>query len=484
MRTAALLVIACGAFGCGNKQSGEPPAKGSDKPAENKPAESKPAQSSERWRASIVLGANIRDFVVRFTPGAKTTAALEGLTKEPLPLADVTLTADHIGFTLEKPKAPKETWERYDLQRHGDRAAGLGSVAGSTLQIAMVKLAGDGDEPTSAYPRPQTPRGPFPYDARDVVVEAKDGGKLAGTLTLPKATAPAPAVLLWSGSGQQDRDETIFGHKPFLIIADRLTRAGFVVLRLDDRATGATVGKLGTLNTEIDDAGAAIEFLKTQKEVDPKRIGMIVHSTGGMVGPNVALAHPVAFIVSLAGVAIPGRDLVLLQQEIAAKAAGVPVAPEQVAVQKAIGEAALEGPEKVNKVMIETASAQMEKALGRKPTQDEIDQAIAQPLAEATAPWTISYFTIDPRVAWKKLSIPVLLVVGDLDSQVPADPTIAALEGSHAKKAVVTTKKLPGLNHLFQHAKTGMTQEYVEIEESFDPATLDLITTWLTEHGK
>lgn len=468
-----MLVVLGGACG-GNKTADKPP-EGSSAPV--------PAATSERWGASIVLGANLRDFVVRFVPGATTTATLEGLTREPLPLAGVTLANDRIAFTLEKPDAPKETWEYYELARTGDKATGTGRVAGTTLQIAMVKLGAD--EPArSAFPRPQTPKGPFPFDTREVVVDAPDGGKLAGTLAVPKASAPAPAVLLWSGSGQQDRDETIFGHKPFLILADRLARAGFVVLRLDDRGTGTTIGKVGTLHTEIADAGAAIDFLKAQEEVDPARIGMVAHSTGGMVAPNVALKHPVAFIVSLAGVAIPGRDLVLLQQQIAAKAAGITLPPEQVAMQKAIGEAAAGGPEKVKQVFVEIAGAQMEKALGKKPTAAQIEQAIAPQLAEATQPWVLSFFSMDPREAWKKLSIPVLLVVGELDTQVPADPTIAALEGAHASKSAVTSKKLPGLNHLFQHAKTGQVDEYIAIEESFDPATLETITTWLVEHTR
>jgi pimeloyl-ACP methyl ester carboxylesterase len=473
MRSAALAFVVC-AFGCSKNPTEAPQVGSAAVPA--------PKDTSERWSASIVLGANIRDFVVRFDHGATTTAALEGLTKEPLPLADVTLEADRIAFTLEKPKAPKETWEHYTLTRARDKASGTGIVAGTTLRIAMVKL-GPTEAPHSAFPRPQTPKPPFPYSSREVIVEAPDGGKLAGTLTLPSIT-PAPAVLLWSGSGQQDRDETIFGHKPFLIIADRLTRAGFAVLRLDDRGTGTTVGALGTLRTEIADAGAAFDFLTKQKEVDVKRAGMIVHSTGGMVGPNVALAHPVSFIVSLAGVAIPGRDLVLLQQQVAAKAAGATVPPEQVAQQKAIGEATLGGPEKVKKVLSDLASTQLAKSLGHDPTPEEIEQAIAQPLAEVTQPWTLSYFTIDPREAWRKLSIPVLLVVGDLDTQVPAGPTIAALLGAHAKTSAVTAKKLPGLNHLFQHAKTGLTDEYLEIEESFDPAALGIITTWLVDVAK
>jgi pimeloyl-ACP methyl ester carboxylesterase len=206
---------------------------------------------------------------------------------------------------------------------------------------------------------------------------------------------------------------------------------------------------------------------------------MIGHSTGGMVAPYVALVRPVSFIVSLAGVAISGRELVPLQQQIAAKAAGITISPEQVALQKALGEAALEGPDKIKKVLREVVGAQMTKLSRRKPTQEEVDAAIAEPLAQATHPWTISYFTIDPREAWKKLSIPVLLVVGELDTQVPADVTIAALESSHAQKSAVTSRKLPGLNHLFQNARTGHIDEYVEITESFDAKTLDIITTWL-----
>ncbi len=453
-----LVVLALAA--CGNKQSDEPAPKPAEAP-----------KATERWAATLVIGANLKDFVVRFASG---TAAFEGLTKDPLPLADVTLAPDRLAFTLVKPKGS----EIYELERTGDTAKGEVKIGALTLPIKMVKLA-DGEAPHSAYPRPQTPVPPFPYEQREVAIPAPDGGVLAGTLTLPKGVARAPAVLLWSGSGQQDRDETIFGHKPYLILSDRLTRAGLAVLRLDDRGTGKTTGALGTLDTEIADAGAAIDFLAKQPEVDPKKLGIVGHSTGGMVAPSVALAHPVAFIVSLAGVAVPGRDLVLLQQEAVAKVKGVPVPPEAAALQKKIGEATLKGSDEVKRVLVEAVGPQLEKALHRKATQAEIDQAIAKPLADATQPWTLSFFRIDPRDAWKKLTIPVLLVVGDRDTQVPADPTIAALTGAHGKPDAVTAKKLPGLNHLFQHAKTGMPDEYLEITESFDPATLDIIATWL-----
>ncbi len=440
--------------------------------------------STERWGASLVMGMDLKDFVVELAKtGDKWTGTLASSTKKPRPLSDVTLGDDRIAFTLQKPGSPESTWEHFDLQRKGGSASGTATIGGATLPVKMVKLA-DGEAVRAAYPRPQTPKPPFPYEEREVTVDAPDGGKLAGTLTFPKGAAPAPAVLLWSGSGQQDRDETIFGHKPFLIVADRLTRTGFAVLRLDDRATGKTTGAFGTLDTEIADAGAAIDFLKAQKEVDPKRVGIIAHSTGGMVAPNAALTHPVAFIVSLAGVALPGRELVPLQQAAIAKASGTPVVAEQVALQKKIGEASLKGPAEVKRLLVEAFAPPMEKALGRKPTEQELDQAIAKPLAEATSPWPVSFLRIDPREAWKKLTIPVLLVVGDLDVQVLADPTIAALTGSHGKPEVVTTKKLAGLNHLFQHAKTGLPEEYIEIDESFDPAALDIVAVWLAAQAK
>ena len=490
MRTGGALVIALWlATACGKKSSsneGTPPEQGSAAKTTDgtKPPKEPPMVMKERWAASIAAGAKLIDFVVVFEKkGDAWTAQLEGVTKTPLPLAKVELTADHIAYTLEKPANPAAN-EVYDLKRAGDVAEGTSTIGGGQIPAKMVKLA-DGAEPHSAYDRPQTPKGPFPYDTRDVEVPAPDGGTLAGTLTLPKgATAPVAAVLLWSGSGQQDRDESIYGHHSFLLVADKLTRAGIATVRFDDRGTGKTKGAIGTLYTEIDDAGAAIDWLKTQKEIDPKRVGMIGHSTGGMVVANVALKHPLAFIVSLAGVAVTGRELVILQADIAAqKAGGTGMPPEARAIQKAIGEAAIKNPDEVKKILTDAVTKQYE-AAGRKPTPEEIEGLIAKPVAEATNPWTVSYFKIDPRDAWKKLTVPTLLVVGDLDTQVPADVTIEALTKSHAKPEVVTTKKVPGLNHLFQHAKTGLSDEYIHIDETFDTATLDAIASWVTEHSK
>ena len=315
---------------------------------------------------------------------------------------------------------------------------------------------------------------------------APDGGKLAGTLAIPKGAGPFPCVLLLSGSGQQDRDETIYGHKPFLIIADRLARAGIATYRFDDRGTGKTEGRVGTLDTEVADAAAVLDVLAKQTEVDPARLGVLGHSTGGMVAPNAALKHPVAFVVSLAGVAVSGIDLVPLQQEIRLRAAHVPEAAikEQLDLQRKVSEAAVKDPKSVRALLADVVRPKLQQALGHAPTDAEIDNAIAKPVADATQPWVVSFFRSDPRVAWKQLSIPVLYLGGDKDTQVPADVMIQTLTSSVGKPELLATHELPGLNHLFQHATSGLEDEYIDLDESFAPEALDALTTWLVATTK
>jgi hypothetical protein len=439
------------------------------------------APAPDRWATTAAVGAELRDFVVTFD-GATATLAVEGAT---LPLADVTYAADRIAFTLEKPGAPESSWERFELTRTGDRAEGTDRIGGVSLPVRMVKLAA-GEPPRSAYPRPQTPRPPFPYRERELVVDAPGGARLAGTLTVPEGAGPFPVVIFLSGSGQQDRDETIFGHKPFLFLADRLTRAGIATYRFDDRGTGATVGPRGTLDTEIADAAAVVDAIAAQPELDPDRIGLIGHSAAGMVVPNVALTRPVKYAVLLAGCTRNGRVYAAYQTERAARAAGADDAAiaEQQALQARLTDAAVESPEAARAVLVELVTPQLEAALGRAPTAAEIDEAIAAPLAEATDPWYVSYFRIEPTEAWKQLSIPVLLLVGGKDTQVPADLTIDALAGAVRDPALLTARKLDGLNHLFQRAGTGEVDEYLTLEETFDPAAAELVTSWLVERTR
>lgn len=489
---ASVLALMCVAA-CKGKDSGPSGGGGSGSAAASSGSGSSSSAATtgtERWSATFVVGATLRDLPLSFAKnGAAWTGTLDVASGKTLPLGDVKLDPEHIAFTIEKPGAPKETWEHYELQRAKDAgdASGGGVVGGTQIRVRMVRLA-EGEAPRSAYPRPQTPKPPFPYESRELEIAAPDGGKLAGTLTVPPGAGPFPAVVLLSGSGQQDRDETIFGHKPYAIVADKLTRQGFVVYRFDDRGTGKTTGAVGTLDTEIADAGAIVDALAKQPPIDPKRIGLVAHSTGGMVAPSVATAHPVAFLVSLAGVAVTGRELVPLQLAISARAGGATEdqVKQLVDMQTKVGEAAIAGPAQLQAVLVELTRPQLVQALGHPPTDQEIAQAIAKPLADAQAPWTLSFFKIDPRLAWKKLEIPALVIVGERDTQVPADITIKTVEDSVSKtaRAKLTTKKLPELNHLFQHAKTGATDEYLEISESFDPAALELVASWLTEQAK
>jgi pimeloyl-ACP methyl ester carboxylesterase len=430
---------------------------------------------------SVVIIPNVVDLVVEIA--GKDATLVSG--KHRGPLTNVVVTADKISFTLEKPNFPEQTWEHFDLVRHGDRADGTDVGSGQRMIARMVKLA-EGEAPHSAFARPQTPKPPFPYEQRELVVDAPDGGKLAGTLTLPAGKGPFPVVLLLSGSGQQDRDETIFNHKPYLVVSDRLTRAGIATYRFDDRGTGKTVGAMNSLDTEVADAGAIVDVLAKQPELDPKMIGVIGHSAGGMVAPNVALAHPVAFIVLLAGATLPGRDYAAFQTAHKLQLAGASEADlaRQRDDQKRVMDAMVKSPKDGEAALTELTTAALERRLGRKPTDDEVKKAVAKPLAEMANPWMLSYFRIDPREAWRKLAIPVLVLDGDKDTQVPADITIAAVVDAMGTRAPVTTHKLPGLNHLFQHAITGELDEYATNEETFAPEALDLITAWIVERTR
>jgi hypothetical protein len=292
-------------------------------------------------------------------------------------------------------------------------------------------------------------------------------------------------VLLVSGSGQQDRDETIFGHRPFKVIADRLTRDGFVVLRTDDRGTGKTTGALGSLETDVGDARAAFEWLAAQPEVDPKRAGIIGHSVGGIVAPTIAArTGKVAFLVALAGPGVPGWELVAMQLEALLLASGT--RPEDAArlaaAQRALSKAVTTG--KVDQIQAALRASLLEniEVAGQpEPPAAELDTLVAAKLPELTNPWVVSFYRYDPSPVWLKVKCPVLALIGTKDLQVPADANLARIKAALAKarNSDVTLTKLAGLNHLYQHAATGVIDEYGAIEETFDPATLDLLAGWL-----
>jgi pimeloyl-ACP methyl ester carboxylesterase len=357
------------------------------------------------------------------------------------------------------------------------------------------RLAGLQMVPTTnanAYgPRPQTPKPPFPYDAREVSFDNdKDHSHLAGTLTVPKGPGKFAAVLLITGSGTQDRDETIFGHKPFAVIADALTKKGIAVLRVDDPGAGKSTGDVAKadIETHARDVAAGVAFLTTQPDVDATRIGLVGHSEGGILAANVASrSHDVAFVVSLAGTGVSGAEINAMQIEAILKAQGK-MKPEAiaavVAAQKKIMKLVATGAS--NDALADAVKEATDAAMSGAPSEEykkEVQESMAENLAMLKSPWFISFVKLDPATYWSKVKAPVLAMNGDKDVQVPADANLDAITAALAKAGNkdATTEKLAGLNHLFQPAKSGLVDEYASIETTFDETALATMSAWIAK---
>ncbi|RZJ47006.1 MAG: alpha/beta fold hydrolase [Brevundimonas sp.] len=328
--------------------------------------------------------------------------------------------------------------------------------------------------PAPVARRPQTPQAPFPYRSEDVVIPTTMAGvQLAGTLTVPEGLGPFPAVLLITGSGQQDRDETVFGHKPFWILADALTRQGVAVLRVDDRGVGGSTGPLATA-TSADfalDAGASVAFLNTRPEIAHARIGLIGHSEGGTIAPLVAEAHPnVAFVVLIAGPAVSGGDLLIEQSRATLQASGAAPAMVETTVgaQTRVMRAVAANAESADAVVAAVSPLLME--AGMSETQARTSAA------QLSIPWSRWFIAHDPQTSLRALHVPLLAVYGGKDTQVPAEQNAVALRAVVPSAEIVT---LPNLNHLMQPANTGLVAEYQTIETTFDPDALKTIVDWV-----
>ncbi len=346
----------------------------------------------------------------------------------------------------------------------------------------------------SEIKRPQVPKGPFPYQEIQVTYDNKEAkNTLAGTLTLPKRDGPFPVVILITGSGAQDRDETLLGHKPFLILADYLTRRGVGVLRVDDRSVGGSTGDHAKANSAdfATDVQAGIDYLKTRKDIDAKKIGLMGHSEGGLIAPMVAVKSPadVAFIVLLAGPGVPGDEILAEQSALIQKAMGVDseqIAKSSISAKKMYSlirnekdEAALKkGLDEVLEDIVKNLSEEDRKTLGVNPKA-----ALETQIKLVQSPWFRYFLTYDPRPTLAKVKCPVLAINGEKDLQVPPNqnlPEIAkALKTGGNDK--VTIKELPGLNHLFQTCKTGSPTEYATIEETFSPTALQIVGDWIVK---
>lgn len=374
----------------------------------------------------------------------------------------------------------KIDWEKSEIN-------GKWNQGGQSFDLMIKKV-----EQATTLNRPQEPKEPFPYNSEDVYFKNKiDEIKLAGTLTYPKDGKSFPAVVLISGSGPQNRDEELLGHKPFLVLADHLTKNGFAVLRFDDRGVGESEGDFRAATTEdfAKDVLAAAEYLKTREEIDHNKIGLMGHSEGGVIAPMAAVQNDeIAFIVLLAGTGLVGEEILYLQSRLIEEASDTPVeeikrnldfSSKIYQIIKTNND--LSESEKQIKDLFWQEYAEMNDT--EKERIGDPETFLQMQLRFVLTPWFKFFLTYDPVPALEKVTCPVLAIIGEKDLQVPPKENLPAIEEALKKggNQNFMAKELPGLNHLFQTAETGSPLEYGKIEETISPLALDTITDWLNE---
>ncbi|MBA4055026.1 MAG: alpha/beta hydrolase [Marivirga sp.] len=343
--------------------------------------------------------------------------------------------------------------------------------------------------------RPQEPSKPYPYYSEDITFQNIQANiSLAGTLTLPSKQGSYPAAILISGSGAQNRDEQISGHKPFLVIADHLTKNGIAVLRFDDRGVGKSTGDFSAATTAdfAADVASAVAYLKTRTDINVKKIGLIGHSEGGVVAPMVASSSgDVSFIVLLAAPGIEIKKVLMMQQELIPRAMGASESDVQKSV--AISEKAFE-------MILTSDDRQTLKADLAKLVEENYDdvpaalrppnmtkeQTVAMQSEVLSSPWYQNLLRYDPAPTLEAVNCPVLALNGEKDIQVTSRENLAGISDAlkNGGNTNVTTKELANLNHLFQECETGSLMEYDKIEQTFSPVALKEISDWILKQMK
>ena len=338
--------------------------------------------------------------------------------------------------------------------------------------------------------RPQYPFRPYSYNSDSVTFKNKrDNVVLGGTFTYPKSDGLFPTILLINGMGPQDRDESMYGHKPFLIISDYLTKKGFAVLRVDDRGTGLSTGDFDHSTTMdfANDAQSAINYLKTKDNVDTSKIGIIGFNEGGLIAAMLSVkSDDIKYIVLLATPGIPGREILLDQTTIMQKKLGIP--EEEITKDLRLNTSIFNTIEhendtslvrkKLKKIYKSFIASLGEKyAFSKKYNVRNIDKQINF----MTKPWFRFYLTYDPAKTFEKVKCPLLILYGEKDLQIEPEKNNAAIEKALQKGGNQSFKSmiLPDLNHLFQECKTGSPSEYPEIKQTFSPKAMQIIADWI-----
>jgi alpha/beta superfamily hydrolase len=331
--------------------------------------------------------------------------------------------------------------------------------------------------------RPQEPKPPFDYYTENVAFKNSEGIPIKGTLSLPKKNGKFPVVIIISGSGPHDRVGEMYRHKPYLVIADHLTKNGIGVLRYDERGIGESGGdfKTATISEFSDDVSSAVTYLKTRKDIDKKKIGLVGHSLGGIIGPKVASErNDVSFLVLMAAPGLNGDELMLMQKAAFEKEMGLN--DEQV--------------EFGQKMMKNTFAIITETNLDNKTLKDSLHSfyiknyglMIPENQREAMvnqigSSEVVSLIRSQPSEFLEKVNCPVLAINGSKDLQVTPKKNLEAIKTSLEKNGNSDFKILEfeNLNHLFQESETGSLTEYAQIEQSISPDVLKKITSWISE---
>lgn len=448
------------------------------------------AQLAGRWEGmALVNGKNIAiAFNITSADSDALSATMDVLAQgaKAIPCDDIKARGDSLFIVIGSILA------RYAGHLDSDRSTMTGVLRqGNSNTTLNLKRNGE----AIALVRPQIPQPPFLYTSQDVEYRNKDQSVYLGaTLTKPTGAGPFPAAILISGSGPQDRDSEIYGHKIFLVIADYLTRRGVAVLRVDDRGMGKSVGPTnGTSADFAQDVITSLDFLKNRKDIDPKKIGLFGHSEGGVIAPMVAALRPedVAFIISLAGPSEPILDLMGQQNTAMLKSMKV-----QDSVAGSYGQM-MKGLMRAASTAADTATAYRQAtevfeawratvhpgmAAGLTGVNDStgIPRYIHTMLKTLRVPWMQYLLAYAPADNLAKLNCPVLAINGGKGIQVLAEPNLAGWQAAGEGKDF-TVKEMPGLNHLFQHCEKCTQAEYGELTETFSPEVLQIMGDWLVE---
>ncbi|MBN2201473.1 alpha/beta fold hydrolase [bacterium] len=371
------------------------------------------------------------------------------------------------------------------LNAAGDSLTGKWTQGGISMPLNLSKA-----ESLPVTTRSQEPAPPYPYVSEDVQFHnAAAGIDLAGTFTRPSGKGVFPAVALLTGSGAQDRDETVFGHKPFLVLADHLTRSGIAVLRFDDRGTGKSGGNIRNATTLdfVTDALAAVDYLKSRSDVKPERIGLAGHSEGAIIAPLAASRNgDISFLVLLAGPGLRGDSLLFLQGEAIMKASGTDARSisKNREIQKRLFAVVETEPDTA--AAAQKIRGLLEDAL-KELTEEEKQQTgfsaetIPLQVRQINSPWIRFFLTYDPVKVLEKIRIPVLALWGEKDLQVPPAQNLPLMQAAFAKAGnkKADLRVLPSMNHLFQTCSTGAPSEYAAIDETFSPDALNAVSGWI-----